>query len=68
MKRTKDYYFQLEELPIPLAFSNEEMNRNILDFSEENYHQERKPFMEQIGYYDDGHASEAIVDYIIKNQ
>ena len=68
MKRTKDYYFQLEELPIPLAFSNEEMIRNILDFSEEAYQQERKPFMERIGYYDDGHASEAIVDYIIKNQ
>ena len=63
-----DYYFQLEELPIPLAFSNEEMIRNILDFSEETYQQERKPFMERIGYYDDGHASEAIVDYIINSQ
>lgn len=68
MKRTKDYYFQLEELPIPLAFSNEEMLQNILIFSEEDYLEKRKPFMERLGYYDDGHASEAIVDYILKKQ
>lgn len=66
MKRTKDYYFKLEELPIPLAFSNEEMLRNILTFSEEKYQQERSPFMERIGYFDDGHASEAVVDYILE--
>lgn len=66
MKRTKDYYFQLEELPIPLAFSNDEMIQNILTFSEEEYQEKRKPFMERLGYFDDGHASEAIVDYILK--
>ena len=67
MKRTKDYYFQLEELPIPLAFSNDEMIQNILDFSPEAYEQARKPFVERIGYFDDGHASEAIVDYILES-
>lgn len=66
MKRTKDYYFRLEELPIPLAFSNEEMLHNIRTFSEEKYMKDRAPFMEQIGYFDDGHASEAIVEYILK--
>lgn len=66
MKRTKDYYFQLEELPIPLAFSNEEMLRNIREFSEEKYQHDREPFMERIGYFDDGHASEAVVDYILE--
>jgi CDP-glycerol glycerophosphotransferase len=66
MKRTKDYYFQLEELPTPLAFSNDEMIRNILEFSEETYEKERIPFLEKVHYYDDGHASEAIVDYIMK--
>lgn len=68
MKRTKDYYFQLEELPIPLAFSNDEMIQNILTFSEEEYQKKRKPFMERLGYFDDGHASEAIVDYITQIQ
>ena len=66
MKRTKDYYFQLEELPIPLAFSNEEMIRNILEFSEEKYQEARAPFMDRLGYYDDGHASEAVVNYILE--
>ena len=64
MKRTKDYYFQLEELPIPLAFSNSEMIRNILEFSDEKYQDARRPFMERLGYYDDGHAAEAVVEYI----
>lgn len=68
MKRTKDYYFQLEELPIPLAFSNEEMISNILSFSQEAYQQARKPFLERLGYYDDGHASQALVDYIKNRQ
>jgi CDP-glycerol glycerophosphotransferase len=65
MKRTKNYYFQLEELPTPLAFSNEEMIRNILEFSEKTYEKEREPFLKQIGYADDGHASEAVVAYIM---
>lgn len=65
MKKTKDFYFSLEELPIPLAFSNEEMLRNILTFSEEKYQKDREPFIEQIGYFDNGHASEAVVDYIL---
>lgn len=66
MKRTKDFYFQLEELPTPLAFDNETMIQNILNFSQEKYEAERKPFMEKLGFFDDGHASEAVVDYMLR--
>ncbi len=65
MKRTKDYYFQLDRLPCPLALNNEELIANILSFSEETYMQKRRPFLDSMGYFDDGHASEAVVDYIL---
>lgn len=64
MKRDKGYYLELSELPTPAAFSNEEMIQNILDFSQEEYMKKRETFMKMMNYYDDGHASEAVVDYI----
>lgn len=66
MKRTKDYNLKLDELPMPKAFNNEEMIQNILNFSEESYQKERIPFMEKMGFCDDGHASKRIVDYILE--
>ncbi len=66
MKRDKGYYLTLEELPTPAAFTNEQLIRNILDFSWETYEKKRAPFMEKMGYCDDGHASEAAVDYILE--
>lgn len=65
MKQDKGYYLELEDLPSPAAFSNEEMIRNILDFSDRDYQKKRERFMEMMEYYDDGHASEAVVDYIL---
>lgn len=65
MKQDKGYYLELSELPVPKAFSNEEMIRNILDFSYETYEEKRVPFMEKMQYYDDGHASEAVVHEIL---
>lgn len=65
MKRDKGYYLDLEELPVPKAFTNEEMIQNILQFSYETYEEKRVPFMKKMQYYDDGHASEAVVDYIL---
>ena len=44
------------------------MISNILSFSQEAYQQARKPFLERLGYYDDGHASQALVDYIKNRQ
>lgn len=65
MKQDKGYYLELDELPTPVAFSNEEMIQNILAFSEENYRKKREVFMKKMDYYDDGHASEAVVDYML---
>lgn len=65
MKRDKGYYMELSELPSPIAFNNGQMLKNILDFSWEEYEEKRKTFMAKMDYYDDGHASEAVVDYIL---
>ena len=66
MKRDKGYYLELDELPVPKAFSNGEMIRNILEYSPEFWEEKREIFMEMMDYYDDGHASEAVVDYIVE--
>lgn len=65
MKKEKGYYLELEDLPVPKAFSNEEMIQNILNYSAEIWKKKRERFMEMMEYYDDGHASEAVVDYIL---
>lgn len=50
-----------------IAFNNAQMLKNILDYSEEEYEQKREVFMQKMQYYDDGHASEAVVDYILEH-
>ena len=67
MKRDKGYYLELSDLPTPIAFNNAQMLKNILDYSEEEYEQKREVFMQKMQYYDDGHASEAVVDYILEH-
>ena len=67
MKRDKGYYLELSDLPTPIAFNNAQMLKNILDYSEEEYEQKREVFMQKMQYYDDGHASEAVVNYILEH-
>ena len=66
MKRTKDYYFRLEDLPFTLALSNEELMRQIETFDEDEYRRKCKEFCDMLGFYDDGHASETVADIIIE--
>lgn len=67
MKHDRGFYLELDEIPVPAAFSNEEMIQNIREFSWEEYECRRAPFMERMDYYDDGHASDAVVDYILEH-
>ena len=57
----------IRDRPTPIAFNNAQMLKNILDYSEEEYEQKREVFMQKMQYYDDGHASEAVVDYILEH-
>lgn len=65
IRRTKDYYFTLEELPFTLAFSNEKLMEHILHFDEKLYEEKCRKYREQIQYFDSGHASQAVVDVIL---
>lgn len=64
MKRTKDYYFSLEELPFSLSQTNEELVQNILDFDYDKYERDCERYVKEINYFDDGHAAKAVVDEI----
>lgn len=64
MKRTKDYYFSLEELPFSLGQTNEQLVQNILEFDYDKYLKDCERYVNDIKYYDDGHASKAVVDVI----
>ncbi len=64
MKRTKDYYFDLKDLPFTLALSNEELMQQIRDFDEEAYKERCQEFCDMLGFYDDGNASRVVADLI----
>ncbi len=66
IRRTKDYYFSLEELPFTLAFSNQELMSHIRNFDEADYQKKCREYREKICYFDTGHASEAVVDVIVE--
>lgn len=65
IKKVKDYYFTLEELPFSLAFNNDELIKHIEEFDEEEYRRKCDAYVEEIQFFDDGHASEAAVDAML---
>lgn len=63
-REERDYYFDLDELPFPLAQNNDEMEENILNFDEEKYQKELNQLFEKVGLCESGNASGQVVDYI----
>lgn len=63
-KQERDYYFELEELPFPLAQDNEQMERVILDFNEQEYDEKLQKLFKEVGLCESGEASKQVVDYI----
>ncbi len=63
----KEYEFLIDynELPYPIAESNEELVNNILEFDEEKYVVSVNEFLSKYGVHEDGHASERAADFII---
>lgn len=66
MKHDKGYYLEPDDLPVPTAFSNDALIQNILNHSEETYQKKREAYMSSMDYYDDGSASNAVVEYILQ--
>lgn len=56
--------FSLEEIPFPTACNNDELIKNILSFDKNSYENCVQEFIEKVGIFEDGHASEHVVDLI----
>lgn len=59
-----DLFFDMYKLPFPVALDNEELMENILQFDEEKYRKRTEEFMEEMGIFEDGRASERVVELI----
>lgn len=56
--------WDMKELPFQVAYNNDELIKNILNFDTENYENELTNFFCSVGLMEDGHASERVVDLI----
>lgn len=62
----RKFYFSLDELPFSVAQSQEELNRNILDFSMSKFSEGRRQFYENVGLAPGGKAAEKTANRIRK--
>lgn len=59
-----DLFFDMYKLPFPVALNNDELMENIGQFDEKDYRKKLEEFMENVGIFEDGKASERVVDLI----
>lgn len=59
-----DLMFDMYKLPFPVAVNNEELMENILQFDEDKYRERTDVFMREVGIFEDGRASERVVELI----
>ena len=60
--------FDMNELPFPLAYDNDDLEKNILSFDEEKYSKNTDEFIRKVGIIEDGHASERVADLMEENK
>lgn len=63
-KEERDNYFELEELPFPVAEDNEQLEKVILSFDEDNYQKNLEVLFQQVGLNETGKASVKVADFI----
>ena len=56
--------FDMYKLPFLVALNNEELIENILQFDERKYRKRTDEFMSEMGIFEDGKASERVVELI----
>lgn len=62
----RGFCYPLETTPFPIARDNEEMSENIRSFDETVYMERLDEFLKDKGCVEDGHASERVVDLILR--
>ena len=60
----RSFYYPLEETPFPIAESSAELCTKVQSFDDPAYQQKTVEFLEARGCFEDGHASERIVEKI----
>ncbi len=61
------FMWKREELPFPIAETNEQLNNHIQHFDKEHYQSEVRSFMRRNGVCEDGRASERVVEWLQKS-
>lgn len=59
-----DLFFDMYQLPFPVALDNDELTDKIMKFDEEEYQKKVKDFMKEVGMFEDGGASARVADLI----
>ena len=65
-KEERDNYYELEDLPFPVATNEKELKEVITAFDAGKYKEELNSLFEEVGLNETGHASEIVADYILK--
>lgn len=63
-KDEHDFYFDIYELPFPLAENNEEMEKVVLQFDDSTYQQDLQALFDRVGLCETGNACKQVVEKI----
>ena len=62
--KDRNFYFLLQDLPFPLAHSNDAMAELVENFDTEKYNNQRKDFYQKLAFCEDGKASQRCAGWI----
>jgi CDP-glycerol glycerophosphotransferase len=65
-KGDRNFYFDLSAMPFALATNNDELEKNVLAFEEEEYKSALTEFYKSVGMVMDGKSSEKCAEMILK--
>ena len=66
LKTEREMYFNIVELPFPIAQNEEELFHNIREFDLKDYKARVDGLLDKLGYFPMGSSSQAVVEYIKK--
>ena len=66
IKYERRLYFSLEETPFSIAKTDSELKQNIITFDIKSYLISVERFITRFGLFDDGHASERVVQWMLQ--
>lgn len=63
-KSDRNFYFDLDKLPFMRAENNDELEKNVLDFREEEQRRRIEGFNKAFGIREDGNAAKRVADWL----